>query len=109
LVSPFVNRKVEVFNSDCKNAQGGRRKLREIDKATTSLESHETSSAESEPEAQQVNHVILAVDRPLPVFPYERTSSEPVGMSQTCQKRVFEKAQRFTQRTQTSASWRPKK
>jgi hypothetical protein len=33
LVSPFVNRKVEVFNSARKDAHGGRRKLREIDKA----------------------------------------------------------------------------
>jgi hypothetical protein len=33
MVSPFVNRKVEVFNSDRKDAHWGRRKLREIEKA----------------------------------------------------------------------------
>jgi hypothetical protein len=35
-----------------------------------------------------VNLVILAVRRPLPVYPDEQTSSESVGMSQTCQERT---------------------
>jgi hypothetical protein len=33
-----------------------------------------------------VNRVVSAVGRRLPVFPRGRTSSRPVGMSQTCQK-----------------------
>jgi hypothetical protein len=32
-----------------------------------------------------VKSAVLAVDRPLPVYPDEQTSSESVGMSQTCQ------------------------
>jgi hypothetical protein len=36
-----------------------------------------------------VNLVILAVRRPLPVYPDEQTSSESVGMSQTCQQETF--------------------
>jgi hypothetical protein len=35
-----------------------------------------------------VNLVILAVRRPLPVYPDEQTSSESVGMSQTCHNRT---------------------
>jgi hypothetical protein len=35
---------------------------------------------------QRVIHVILRVRRRLPVYPDKQTSSEPVGMSQTCQK-----------------------
>src|SRR5258708_38560077 len=34
-----------------------------------------------------VNRVGLTVSEPLPVFPYEQTLSEPVGMSQRCQTR----------------------
>src|SRR6266566_6615928 len=32
---------------------------------------------------------VLAVRRSLPVFPDERTISEPLGMSQRCQQRTF--------------------
>jgi hypothetical protein len=33
----------------------------------------------------RVNRVTLVVGRSLPVYPDQRTSSAPVGMSQTCQ------------------------
>ena len=36
-----------------------------------------------------VNRVALTVRRTLPVFPYERTSAAPVGMSQRCQKATY--------------------
>jgi hypothetical protein len=36
-----------------------------------------------------VNRVGLTVGQPLPVYPDERTSSEPVGMSQTCQQATY--------------------
>jgi len=35
---------------------------------------------------QRVNRVILTVGWPLPVYLGQRTFSEPVGMSQTCQE-----------------------
>src|SRR5260370_34456258 len=38
----------------------------------------------------EVKSAVLAVGRPLPVYPDEQTSSESVGMSQTCQKRSFQ-------------------
>src|SRR6266550_4643298 len=34
----------------------------------------------------RVNLVVLTVRRSLPVYPYEQTISEPVGMSQKCQE-----------------------
>src|SRR5229473_2503190 len=36
-----------------------------------------------------VNRVVLTVRCSLPVYPDERTSSEPVGMSQRCQQRTL--------------------
>jgi hypothetical protein len=35
----------------------------------------------------RVIRVVLTVNQPLPVYPDEGTSSEPVGMFQTCQTR----------------------
>jgi len=36
-----------------------------------------------------VNRIVLTTHLSLPVYPDEWTYSEPVGMSQTCQKRTF--------------------
>jgi len=32
-----------------------------------------------------VNRVVMTMRQAFPVFPYKRTTPEPVGMSQTCQ------------------------
>jgi hypothetical protein len=38
------------------------------------------------PHLDSTKSAVLAVGRPLPVYPDEQTSSESVGMSQTCQE-----------------------
>src|SRR5882757_3291956 len=38
------------------------------------------------PHLDSTNRVTLTEDRRLPIFPRERTSSRPFGMSQTCRK-----------------------
>src|SRR3979411_1134301 len=46
----------------------------------------EVTKGTTSPCPSRVNRVTLTEDRRLPIFPRERTSSRPVGMSQTCRK-----------------------
>jgi hypothetical protein len=39
----------------------------------------------------RVNRVVLTVGQLLPVYPDKQTSSEPVGVPQTCQKELIKK------------------
>src|SRR5216684_8675867 len=52
----------------------------------------------------RVNRVVLTVRCSLPVYPDERTSSEPVGMSQRCHKRKSTNLIRLP-RQRAKASW----